>query len=264
MQAKTPWQRSVHKAASLIPEPMRTSVRAAKESSKLFRWRLSGHPWGYPLPAGGLVNEGELRHHFHDALSYLKEKFGPQGMGDYVEFGVYRGSSLLLMYDELLRAELNQVRLFGFDSFAGIPSDDESYWREGDFSADYEEVVRSLNQRGIDWQRVSLTRGFFSDTLNNELIAKHDLRRVSLIMIDCDLYSATKEALEFCSSLIQDEVIIFFDDWNPLAKENKGEKRAFDEFLQMNSDLQPEAIGEYSWQPGDLHGKVFRLWRTAQ
>lgn len=253
---------SVRNVVSKLPEPLRISLREAKESSKLLRWRLSGQPWGYPLPSGGLINETELRQHFHDALRYLQATLGPEGVGDYIEFGVYRGGSLLLMLDELLRTELNHVRLFGFDSFEGFPKDNEGYWQEGDFSVDYDRVVRSLNQRNIDWNRVSLTRGFFSDTLNDELIAKHDLQRVSLIMIDCDLYSAAKEALEFCGPLIRDEAIIFFDDWNPLAKENKGEKRAFDEYLQANPDLQAEAIGEYSWKPGDLFGKVFRIRRT--
>ncbi len=255
-------RRSIHDVVSLLPTPLQTSVREAKESSQLLRWRLSGKPWGYPLPSGGLVNEHEIRHHFHDALSYLQKTLGSEGIGDYVEFGVYRGSSLLIMYDELLRAGLNHVRLFGFDSFEGFPVDEENYWETGECSADYDKVVTSLTRRDIDWKRVSLTRGFFTETLNDSLRAKHDLQKVSMIMIDCDLYSAAKEALDFCGPLIHDEAIIFFDDWNPLAKENKGEKRAFDEFLQENPNLKAEAIGEYSWQPGDLLGKVFRVHRT--
>lgn len=258
----TALRRSVHQAVSLLPEPLRTTVREAKESSQLLRWRLSGNPWGYPLPSGGLVNEEELRQNFRNALSSLQKSVGSESIGDYLEFGVYRGNSLLLMYDEMLRAGLNHIRLFGFDSFEGFPKDEENYWEEGLCSADYDKVVRSLNQRDIDWKRVSLTRGFFSDTLNDELIAKHNLRKVSLIMIDCDLYSAAKQALDFCGPFIHDEAIIFFDDWNPLAKENKGEKRALDEFLQENPHFKAEAIGSYSWEPGDLLGKIFRVNRT--
>jgi hypothetical protein len=262
MQVATNLQNSAHSPAALLPEPLRVLARRAKASLQLTRWRLSGRPWGYPLPSGGLVNEPELRQNFRNALSTLKQNVGADNIGDYLEFGVYRGSSLLLMYDELLRAELNQIRLLGFDSFAGLPSDEENFWGEGTFSADYDMVVRSLNERNIDWKRVSLTKGFFSDTLTDELIAKHNLRKISLIMIDCDLYSGAKEALDFCAPFIHNEAIIIFDDWNPLAKENKGEKRAFDEFLQANPDLEAEAISEYSWQPGDLQGKVFRVRRS--
>ena len=81
-------------------------------------------------------------------------------------------------------------------------------------------------------------------------------------MVDCDLYSSAKEALTFCGPLLTDPAIIFFDDWNPLAKENKGEKRAFDEFLHENPHVKADELGDYSWKPGDLHGKVFRLSRT--
>jgi hypothetical protein len=226
-------------------------------------WKLSPRPWGYPLPSGGLVNETELRPHYRNALQSLLETHGPEGIGDYVEFGVYRGNSLLLMYDELLRAGLDHVRLFGFDSFAGLPSDDEGFWEEGSFSADYERVVRALNQRRVDQRRVALVKGFFSDTLNDEFLAKHNLRRVSIVMIDCDLYSSAKQALDFCRPLLDGEAIIFFDDWNPLANKNKGEKRAFEEFLRENPVFEAEAIGDYSYRPGDVHGKIFRVHRTS-
>jgi len=56
-------------------------------------------------------------------------------------------------------------------------------------------------------------------------------------MIDCDLYSSAKQALDFCAPLIVGQTIIFFDDWGggtSLDKENLGEKRAFLEFLQAN------------------------------
>ena len=255
--------RLVWKAGRPVFHPTRIALQRAMQLAAWVRWMLSRRSLGYPLPFGGLVNERELRPHFRNALRHLQETLGRENIGDYLEFGVYRGSSLLLIYDELLRAELDHIRLFGFDSFEGLPKDDDNHWREGAFRADYDAVVRSLERRGVDRQRVRLARGFFGDTLNDALIAKHDLRRASLIMIDCDLYSSAWQALEFCGPLIRDEAIIFFDDWNPLAKENKGEKRAFDEFLRANRDLEAEAIGDYSWRRDDLHGKIFRVCRTS-
>ncbi len=253
----------IRQVVAVLPKPLPTVLRGVVRLLRWTRWKLSSHPWGYPLPSGGLVNELELRPHYRKALCDLQKRLGADGIGDYVEFGVYRGSSLLLMYDELLRAGLSKVRLFGFDSFAGLPRDDEGFWKEGEFCADYDLVVRSLNRRGVDWGRVTLVKGFFTDTLTDALKAKQALDRVSLIMIDCDLYSAAKEALDFCGPLIRNEAVIFFDDWNPLAKDNKGEKRAFDEFLQENPWFKAEAVGEYSsFTPGDFNGKVFRVCRT--
>ena len=48
------------------------------------------------------------------------------------------------------------------------------------------------------------------------------IERASIIMIDCDLYASTKDALRFCSPAIQGSCVIFFDDWYPLAEQNLG------------------------------------------
>ncbi len=67
-------------------------------------------------------------------------------------------------------------------------------------------------------------------------------------MIDCDFYSSAKEALNFCGPLIQDEVMIFFDDWDAgigLADRDLGEKAAFDEFLREHPDLSAQEFGTY-------------------
>jgi len=215
---------------------------------------------GYPDPRR-LINERELRPCYRQALKYLQKKIGKENIGDYFEFGVCHGTSLLIMYDELLHARLANVRLFGFDSFAGLPPDNEGMWKTGWYSADYDDVVQSLNNHPVDWTRVQLVKGFFSETLTGKLIAQHNIRKASIIMIDCDMYSSAKESLDFCGSLILDEAVIIFDDWNPLAQQNRGEKRAFEEFLQENPDIKAVEIGSYSYNPGDMHGKVFRVSR---
>lgn len=243
-----------------LPRFLRTLLKRARFWLQWARWKLLDSRTS-PEP-GLLVNESELRPQYRSALLYLQEKMGTENIGDYLEFGVCHGTTLSIMYDELLRAEINHVRIFGFDSFDGLPEDDEGEWKKGAFRSELDDVVRSLDSHGIDWGRVTLVKGFFSDTLTDTLIAKHDLRKVSLIMIDCDMYSSTKEALEFCGPLILDEAVIVFDDWNPSAKYNKGEKRAFDEFLGANPELEAVETGVYSYLPGDLHGKVFRVSRT--
>ena len=90
-------------------------------------------------------------------------------------------------------------------------------------------------------------------------------------MIDCDLYSSAKEALNFCGPLILDEAIIFFDDWagpleTSLADEQKGEKRAFDEFLQEHPQLKAVRFGTYyHTELGDSapESAIFRVSRVT-
>ena len=47
-----------------------------------------------------------------------------------------------------------------------------------------------------------LIKGWLSDTLNKETIARHDLSNAGVIMIDVDIYTSSKQALDFCAPLI--------------------------------------------------------------
>lgn len=245
---------------SSFPETLKSPLRKGKNCYPVrwVAWKFFQHPnpkW--------YINERQLKPHYRDALRYLSSKPGNIQAGDYLEFGVCHGSSMLLMYEALQEESMDQMRLFGFDSFEGLPEDDEGHWTKGSFSANENDVLKRFSENNVDLGRVHLIKGFYSDTLNDELLAKHDLKKAGVIMIDCDMYTSTIEALEFCEPLIQDEVVMVFDDWNPLAQENKGEKRAFDEFLEKYSHFNAEEIGNYSYRPGDLHGKVFKISRAA-
>jgi hypothetical protein len=72
--------------------------------------------------------------------------------------------------------------------------------------------------------------------LTPELAARYSILKASVIMVDSDLYSSAKTALEFCATLIHDDAVVFFDDWWPesLGANGMGEKRAFDEFLEAH------------------------------
>ena len=50
---------------------------------------------------------------------------------------------------------------------------------------------------------MTLVAGWFDDTLNEATIQKHRITKASVIMIDCDLYSSTKAALDFCARFIK-------------------------------------------------------------
>jgi hypothetical protein len=204
-----------------------------------------------------LVNEEALEKQFNRAIGYLIKKYGDSKLGDYLEFGVCHGTSIMCLYRVLSKHNINSMRLFGFDSFEGLPNDEENHWEKGQFKSDYEYTKKKLNEYGVDWNRVKLIKGWFNETLNKGFIDKYNIERADLIMVDCDMYSSAKEALNFCRPLIKDESIIVFDDWNPLAKVNKGEKRAFDEFLYENPQFCTEEFGEYSFKNNDLNGKIF-------
>lgn len=199
-----------------------------------------------------LVPEQALSDKYREVLLLLAERQGESSLGDYLEFGVYNGTSMICMYNVLEELGFNNIRMFGFDSFEGLPEtaakDDEGSWHQGQFCCDYEFTRKVLYFEGIDEDRFFLIKGWFSDTLNDQLIRTHNITKASVIMIDCDMYLSAKEALAFCAPLIGKEAVILFDDWysaNNLAGRNLGEKRAFDEFLSKNTNFKTEELNSY-------------------
>ncbi len=236
----------------LLLSVLRRIPVGAKQTLKRQYWKLR------ILSGRGIVTAEPLTDKYREALLKLKQEDGP--LGDYFEFGVFNGTSLSCMYGVTRELGLDQLRLFGFDSFEGLPEtagvESDGLWTGGLFHLDYDYTRKWLSSRGINWDRVFLVKGWYKDTLNQELVDKFNLNRASVIMIDCDLYSSAKEALTFCSQLIGDKAVIFFDDWFPLADRNMGERKAFDEFMLANPELTAEDLGSY-----DDTSKVFYIRR---
>jgi hypothetical protein len=201
-------------------------------------------------PAGGagesLVRDDALTDSYREALSLLATRRSSEELGDYLEFGVYTGGTLTCMHRALDDLGLANVRLFGFDSFEGLPeaARTEGDWRPGMYKASLEETTEKLNRAGIRWERTTLVKGWFSETLTDELVQEWGLTKASVVMIDCDIYSSTKAALDFCADLIVDDTIIFFDDWGfvPTGDQQSGEEAAFSEFLEAHPEFDVEEL----------------------
>jgi O-methyltransferase len=157
-------------------------------------------------------------------------------VGDYLEFGVYRGASLNIMHRASRDSGLSDLRIFGFDSFEGLPEEasttDAGVWTAGAFKSELGATEARLTDQGVDWTRTTLVPGWFDQTLTEDRRAALEIDRASVVMIDCDLYTAAKLALEFVAPLLANEAIVFFDDWSigGLDEKNLGESLAFEEF----------------------------------
>jgi O-methyltransferase len=193
--------------------------------------------------------------------------------GDYLEFGVFKGGSFIEAIRELEAAEnrwgrdnlvnnraaydeasinkadkdfhnLNfkeKIRFFALDSFAGLPSledsdEGHSRFREGRYNyAENKFIHNILKNCKISNERLITVPGFFNKTLNDDQKKILNLRAASVVMIDCDLYSSTVSVLEFITDLVQDGTILIFDDWYAYkGSPNKGERRASYEWLKKN------------------------------
>ncbi len=210
-----------------------------------------------------MIPQRRFRAILRRGLQELIERIGPIELGDYLEFGVHSCTSLVCVYKELESLGLSHVRLFGFDSFQGLPesarTDDGGAWFPGQFQCDYRFARQILEDERIDPNRVSLIPGWFSDSLTPTFIEKAGITKASVIMVDCDMYLSAKEALTFCGPLIKDVALILFDDWhayNDLAAVNLGESRAFDEFLSAQGCFSVEPLASYT-----MNAEVFMVSR---
>jgi len=210
------------------------------------------------------VSAKELQMKFNKICRLLTYKLGAENLGDYLEFGVCQGTSLTCMFYTLNDLKLDKVRLFGFDSFEGLPQvaafDTENELQPGECASSLIETTDRLSHNGIDWNRTFLIKGWYNETLNDTVIKDCSIQKASLIMIDCNLYSSAKESLNFCRPLIKDTSIIFFGDWR--EDQNIGEKRAYEEFLQENPSLKSELLDHYKYN-GSSNGRIFIVKEVA-
>lgn len=255
---KTPLGRAARAVAARLPARPRRWIEKRKRRLQLEtrERRLN--------PAEALVPERELEATYRKALRLLVDGEGPDRVGAYLEFGVYLGTSLLCMHRASQAVGLGSLRLFGFDSFQGLPEtaarDEEGPWQPGQYRADYGLVRKRLTKAGIDWSRTTLVPGWFDETLRPALASKLGIQKAGIVMIDCDIYSSARTALGFCAPLIEDRAVVFFDDWNSggLAAQRLGERLAFEEFLAGNPDLRAEELETYH-----ENAKVFLITRMG-
>ncbi len=196
---------------------------------------------------------------YTEVLTVLQRTEDATALGDYLEFGVYHGTSLSCIYEARRQAGVPQMRLFGFDSFEGLPQsaahEDAGIWAPGQFKSGMGLTYENLQRWGVPPSEVTLVKGWFSDTCIPATRARLGLKHASVIMVDCDLYSSTCEVLAFCEPLIARQAVLVFDDWHAsgLAEKHMGEARAFAEFL----DAHPAFVAE------ELHGLNYKDKRDS-
>jgi O-methyltransferase len=242
------------------------SYRALRRARAAVRSHVEGRQLQRRFEQGfRLVPERELEACLRGAVQRLQQTGAGEPRGDYLEFGVCHGSSMACMHRAARACGLTDLRLIGFDSFAGLPQEaslpGEGPWHPGQYRSDISFTRRVLNEAGVDWGRTILVKGWFADTLTAATMAQYSIRHASIVMIDVDIYSSARQALQFCAPLIHDRAVLLFDDWNSgdLAARGGGEKRAFDEFLAANKDLSVERLTSYS-----PNAEVFMVERSVR
>lgn len=162
-------------------------------------------------------------------------------VGDYYEFGTYRGQTLISAYVNLneiankrikksaeigINQEANNKRMLmlsnmnfhAFDSFEGLPklSKEDKYsedFEEGQFKSDINQLISLANAYKMPSDRLKIHKGWFKETCDLSFHKNKPLQKASIIWLDCDLYSSAKECFKLINHIIQDGTIIIIDDW---------------------------------------------------
>lgn len=168
--------------------------------------------------------------------------------GCYLEFGGFEGGSLVDAFDAARRyRRLNSMRFFVFDSFEGLPQpagiDAGRFQRynRGQYACNLELYKKNIHKQGVDLDRVTCIPGWYNETLNEELKQRLPIEKAAVVLVDCDLYESTVPALDFIADYIQNGTVIIFDDWfSYKGRLDRGEARAFKEWLVKNPSIQAE------------------------
>lgn len=155
--------------------------------------------------------------------------------GDVLEFGVYKGTSLvrLLAFRDLLE-HTNSRKIIGFDAFGKFPeelslaSDKDfvnRFEQAGGYGISKDELEQHLeNKKTSNYQLVA---GNIQDTIPAFLEQNPSLK-IALLHIDVDVYEPTKIILEQLYDKLVSGGVLMLDDYGTVA----GETQAVDEFFK--------------------------------
>lgn len=187
-----------------------------QESRNIFRWRQqralaqTGEFIEASLPN---VHSFETRYALWEHI--LKTQRIAERDGLICEFGVAKGKSI-----NLLAGKLKDKKLYGFDSFEGLPETWRGNYPKGTFKTALPTVR----------ENVELIPGWFDQTLPVFLAAHPE--PALLLHLDADLYSSTKIVLKLMQPRLVAGTVLVFDEFFNYPGWLEGEYKAFFEFVE--------------------------------
>lgn len=141
-----------------------------------------------------------------------------------LEFGVASGRTLKMIAQNL--------PVVGFDSFEGLPEDWREEFPKGAFACDVPNVPGA--EIVVGWFDVSVPKWIAEN--------KDRLEDLSLVHIDCDLYSSTKTVLNNLRPYLKSGVLVVFDEYHGYPGAEYHEELAWKEFTSQNG-IKWEVVG---------------------
>jgi O-methyltransferase len=168
--------------------------------------------------------------------------------GYYMEFGCHTARTMRYAWRHFGQFGWS---FLAFDSFEGLPAstaiDEQEIWGAGKYATSEEEFSRIVIKAGMPRDRLQTIKGFYDESLTPALAQKLLPTKAAVVFVDADLYESAVPVLRFARQFLQVGTVIVFDDWDCfLADPERGERRAWAEFLAVNPELRFEEIGRIS------------------
>lgn len=157
-----------------------------------------------------------------DKVAYwniVPKKYGKIPPGDWLEFGVYTGTSA----KAFLKQMPDDSKLYLFDSFEGLPEE---------WTPDYPKGHFACKVPKFSDPRVEIVKGWFDATLP-DWVENHP-EKAAFIHIDCDIYSSTKTVLDNIDPVIGPNTLILLDDYCGTKNHLPHVYKAFQEYIQKH------------------------------
>lgn len=178
--------------------------------------------------------------------------------GDYYEFGVYEGASMLSAVKawDVMDSKHSKAfskfecsrKFYGFDSFEeGFKydgdQDNHPLFVEGGFSNSYEQCIKRFRK----YPQVKLIKGFYENTVRDKKVEEEfPNSKCAVLLIDCDLYHSALDALLFMRGAMQEGTIIILDDnFCYKGDPEKGVNGAWLKFLELNPKIKAREYMRY-------------------
>jgi hypothetical protein len=181
----------------------------------------------------------ERMYALYSATRYIVENDLP---GDFVECGVWRGGSVMLMAATLLRRGDTSRDLWLYDTFDGMtgPTADDVQSMSGRTAADIlrehertlddpfwgiaarDDVERNLRRTGYPFERFRVVEGDVTATLPETAP-----EAIALLRLDTDWYTSTRRELEHLYPRLVRGGVLIIDDYGYW----RGARKATDEFV---------------------------------
>ena len=176
----------------------------------------------------------------YQATKYVVENKIP---GDFVECGVWKGGSVMMIAHTLAKLDDTNRTIYLFDTFKGMTPPSSRDVRisdnapahsltnqQGDHDeyayASLQEVRKNIYSTPYPQEKFVLVQGDVKDT-----IPHHGLQDIALLRLDTDWYESTKHEMTHLFPLISQNGVLIIDDYGHFS----GSRDAVDEYFSTHS-----------------------------